>query len=58
MYNIGLNWMCGKDAAYLLARVGDNKLKVILVGILVFAVGAMRITRYFGLEKWQVYVYV
>jgi len=50
--------MCGKDAAHLLARVGDNKLKVILVGILVFAVGAMRITRYFGLEKWQVYVYV
>lgn len=29
-------------------------MKVILIGIFVFAVGATRITRYFGLEKWQV----
>jgi hypothetical protein len=29
-------------------------LKVIIIGIFLFAVSAMRITRYFGLEKWQV----
>jgi hypothetical protein len=29
-------------------------MKVIVIGIFIFAVLAMRITRYFGLEKWQV----
>lgn len=29
-------------------------MKVIFIGIFVFAVAAMRITKYFGLEKWQV----
>lgn len=27
---------------------------VIVIGVFVFAVAAMRITRYFGLQKWQV----
>ena len=29
-------------------------MKTIIIGIFVFAVAAMRITRYFELEKWQV----
>jgi len=29
-------------------------MKVIIIGIFIFAVAAMRITRYSGLEKWQV----
>ena len=29
-------------------------MKAIIIGIFVFAVAAMRITRYFELEKWQV----
>jgi len=28
-------------------------MKVIIIGIFILAVTAMRITRYFGLEKWQ-----
>jgi L-lactate permease len=31
-------------------------LKVIIIGIFFFAVSAMRITRYLGIEKWQVCV--
>ena len=29
-------------------------MKIIIIGIFIFAVAAMRITRYFELEKWQV----
>lgn len=29
-------------------------MKVVIIGIFVFAVVAMRITKYFGLEKWHV----
>ena len=29
-------------------------MKVIIIGIFIFAVSAMRITKNFGLEKWQV----
>ena len=31
-------------------------MKIIIIGIFVFAVAAMRITRYFEFEKWQVAV--
>ena len=29
-------------------------MKIILIGIFIFAIAAMRITRYFKFEKWQV----
>jgi L-lactate permease len=29
-------------------------MKVIIIGIFVFAVAAMRVTKYFGLEKWHI----
>jgi hypothetical protein len=29
-------------------------MKVIIIGIFVFAVAAMRITKYFGIEKWHI----
>lgn len=31
-------------------------MKIIIIGTFIFAVAAMRITRYFGFEKWQVAV--
>jgi hypothetical protein len=40
-----------KDAYLTAAALEIQKIKVIVIRIFIFALAAMRITRYFGLEK-------
>ena len=51
------NWVCGKYRLCIII-VGDKKMykiiRTIAIGIFIFAVVAMRITRHFGLQKWEV----